>query len=541
MQKTGMKDMCLYIGSIISELEDNTEIVFEKDVYEIRDTYAFEKYCYITNNDPSMKKIFFPLIGKKNITIDGNGSEFIFSGRIIPFYMEKSENIRICNLSVDYKRPFFSQGTILDSSMKELTVQIDRNEYPYRIENNRIIFYGEDYEESYIHGFLEYDSVKKGPATGATDTFPHERHCDVTAEDVGDGIVVFRTDFAEIAQKGNIMTIKHEPRYIPGVVLDHCINVELENIHIYQAGTMALICQFSENIHLNGFCVITRKGSHRVVSCNADATHFVGCRGRLEVEHCIFESQLDDALNVHGNYLLVHDVLAPNHIIVEIGHFQQNGIWGLQKGSVIDIMQRNIMKPEIRTKVKSMKVINSCYADLIFEDEFAFDPGQEYCVDDCDSYPELYFHDNQVIHNRARGILLTSRAAMKIENNYFQTEGATIKISSDMNFWFESGAVREVVIRGNHLETTCNDNWGHGVIEIDPEMEKLEKDYYFHKTIIITENEVVMGKWPFIYGRSVDNLVITDNIFHKITEETADFLQTEQIRNIDKGGNQYYE
>ena len=58
----------------------------------------------------------------------------------------------------------------------------------------------------------------------------------------------------------------------------------------------------------------TEKGydPKRVVSCSADATHFVCCMGKLEIKNCVFENMLDDGTNIHGMYSKITERLGKN-------------------------------------------------------------------------------------------------------------------------------------------------------------------------------------------------------------------------------------
>jgi len=91
----------------------NPVLVFPKGVYHFWPDKAFEKHYFISNNDHGLKRIAFPVIGMENLTIYGGGSEFMFHGRMTPFVIDNSRNITIKNLSIDYGRPFFSQGEIV--------------------------------------------------------------------------------------------------------------------------------------------------------------------------------------------------------------------------------------------------------------------------------------------------------------------------------------------------------------------------------------------------------------------------------------------
>ena len=86
-------DVALYINMLLAQIEDNTCIVFKPDTYTFKREFTQQRFCYITNNDYGLKNIAFCFSNKKNITLDGSGSLFLFVGRIMPVYIEKCKNI----------------------------------------------------------------------------------------------------------------------------------------------------------------------------------------------------------------------------------------------------------------------------------------------------------------------------------------------------------------------------------------------------------------------------------------------------------------
>ena len=58
-----------------------------------------------------------------------------------------------------------------------------------------------------------------------------------------------------------------------------------------------------------------------------------------------------------------------------------------------------------------------------------------------EEYPEVLIKGCHMAGNRARGLLLGSRARMIIEDNYFHIPGAAILFEGDGNFWFEQAGV----------------------------------------------------------------------------------------------------
>jgi hypothetical protein len=64
----------------------------------------------------------------------------------------------------------------------------------------------------------------------------------------------------------------------------------------------------------------------RIFSVCADASHFVNCRGLIQLIDCHFENQLDDPLNVHGLNTRIKEVIDEYTVLVERVHHEQHGV-----------------------------------------------------------------------------------------------------------------------------------------------------------------------------------------------------------------------
>ena len=69
---------------------------------------------------------------------------------------------------------------------------------------------------------------------------------------------------------------------------------------VHHAAGMGFLAERCENVTLKRFDVTPSPGTGRRSSAAADAAHFVNCGGKVALEGCRFENQLDDGLNVHG-------------------------------------------------------------------------------------------------------------------------------------------------------------------------------------------------------------------------------------------------
>ena len=77
-----------------------------------------------------------------------------------------------------------------------------------------------------------------------------------------------------------------------------------------------------------------------MITISADATHFVDRKGTVILEDCVFESMLDDAVNIHGTYMQMKRILSDREFAASFGHRQQKGNRFADKGDVIRIIEK---------------------------------------------------------------------------------------------------------------------------------------------------------------------------------------------------------
>ena len=95
-------------GEIVEALRtapDGSVIRFESGIYDFFADDAFSGYFCPSCNKSSDKKVIFPVLRKKNITLDGGGAEFVFHDRVFPFIVQDSVGVTLENFSVDFSFP----------------------------------------------------------------------------------------------------------------------------------------------------------------------------------------------------------------------------------------------------------------------------------------------------------------------------------------------------------------------------------------------------------------------------------------------------
>lgn len=472
-------------------------ISFEKGEYQFYPEHASEKFCFISNHNDVLARIAFLIENKKNITIDGNGSTFIFHGRMIPFLLNNSENIHIKNLRIDFSDSFHSEGVVVarDLNKKTFDLKID-SVYPYELRNNQLIFLKPYYEHDFGQSIL-YDPSTKGIAfqtekysplstiTSTTQRFMSDKFSYKYKTDMKDdyirnrgkqkglifeqlqpGLIRVHNHKKLIPQLGMIVVGKGEQgenRFAPAFKVNDTKNVFLDNITVNHAGGMGFLFENSENIDLHK-CVI-EPSQNRIVSTTADASHFVGCRGKISLRSCRFQNQLDDAMNVHGVYQEVTDKIDAYTLGVRVGHFQQLGFRLAYPNDTIGLVRlSNSFKEYDKLTVKSTNQINGRYQTITFNEKIpdAIKVGD--LLENLSAYPEVLVDSCNFSRNRARGLLISTPKKTVISNNYFGTEMEAILMPVESSSWYEAGNACNVTIKNNTFQDCTIGGMDRGVI-----------------------------------------------------------------------------
>ncbi|MBO9638761.1 MAG: right-handed parallel beta-helix repeat-containing protein, partial [Siphonobacter aquaeclarae] len=112
-----------------------------------------------------------------------------------------------------------------------------------------------------------------------------------------------------------------------------------------------------------------------------------------------------------------------------------------------------------------------------------------------------------------RGLLLTTPRKAVIENNVFDRTGmSAILIEADAEGWYESGPVKDVLIRNNRF-LNCGYQGGpeHAVIAIHPSNRVIDSRRPVHTNIRIENNTFEVFDTPVVYAKSTGGLTFTGN------------------------------
>lgn len=521
------KDVTKAVDAAIKHIKQERDgksavLRFDKGDYDFFFDCALVRELYISNHDQDNPKNVAVLIEDiENFVLDGGGSTFYMNGRMLPVVMLDCEDCTIKNLNIDTRHPQITQVEVLENDTEKGVITYRVAPYvKYRIVDGRLVVYGENWEATPAWG-IAFDG-----ATG---------HLVYQTSDIGVGT----QDVEEVAPRvirapwrdhrlvpGTVVAMRTYARPTPGIFLYGNEDTRLENITVHYAEGMGLLAQVCEDITLKGFNVAIREGSGRYFTTQADATHFSGCKGRIVSTGGLYEGMMDDAINVHGTYLRIVQRLDDYTVIGRYMHGQSYGFfWGDEddkvqfvKSSVMELAGSNVIEdiePHDRKEIAGCKEFR-----IRFKKPLPADIANgDYGVENLEWTPAVKFAGNTVRNNRARGALFSTPEKVVVEGNFFDhTSGTAILLCGDCNGWFETGACRNVIIRGNRFVNSLTNmfQFTNAIISIYPEIPHLaSQTKYFHggkgKGVVIEGNLFDTFDSPIVYAKSLDGLLFRGN------------------------------
>ena len=147
----------------------HARLVFPEGRYDFYASNAIKRDYYESNTTDNNPKCLGILIENSDgLTLDGGGSDFVFHGRMQPITIERSRNVTIQNVKIDWDIPLTAQSKVVAVSDDYIDLRINTNEYPYVIDKKgKLIFKGEDWTSGWW-GTMEFeiDSRRIPPGGG---------------------------------------------------------------------------------------------------------------------------------------------------------------------------------------------------------------------------------------------------------------------------------------------------------------------------------------------------------------------------------------
>ena len=516
-------DMTPIINKILEEAEtSDIKLVFEKGIYRFMPDYAVGKYLEITNHGNGYKRIIFNFNKFRSVTIEGNGAEFIFHGQAMPFLFEGCNSVKVSNLIIDWDIPFTFLGEVTAVNEEEgwRDIKPFKKGFSWRLRNGKLEFPNIDgFSYSIPGSTLAFDAREKRPVHGAWDIDSDPRW----VEELPNGDLRFHELLRYYPPVGSLLSSKGDrehDRYAPAFDFKTSSNIELNGIVIHHALGMGFLFERSVNIRLIDSGVYLREGTNRVISSTADATHFCNCKGSILIENCRFENMLDDGTNVHGTYVVVDEVIDSKTLRAKLMHFEQRGFEFVDLGDEVWFISQPSPERTETAVVSKVKVINEEFSEISFDSELPKGLKIGDILENKTWNPEFTMRGCTIRNHRARNVVLKTPLKTVIEDNFFSSMMSSIFFRGETFFWYESGAVNDVLIKNNTFDYCAYSGSEHSILNITPRLGKsYDQLIIYDRNIHFVNNTIRTFGNRIVSADRVEGLIIKNNKIIKTYEK----------------------
>ena len=535
---TGMKDSAWAVERALAAAKVECEKIehsgrkihlkFPKGLYRFWADYAPERELYVSNTVGSdqrykNKKIGILIEDMDHVVVDGGGSLFIYHGDIAAFAVIRSREVLVTNFAFDYESPVVVDVTIEDKVDDQSIIAYVPECYQYEINNGKSITWKGEMSpttgQPYWSGGnqLEY-SQKLDTITGKSSRDDNRLFENVDAiEDMGNNRLKFTYSTSKaLPPVGMCYQMRNITRTTPGALIWESSNVTLAHMKAHFLHGFGIVGQLSDTIAIDHVDFVCREGTGRTTAGFADFIQMSSIKGKVKVENCRFANPHDDPINIHGTYMAVSHVSDNQKVFtVKYMHHETAGFPQFYLGDKVEFVRKGTMIPVEKGRGRVVGVINPTPDDLetitITLDRAIphVTGGYEFAVENITYTPKVEIRNNHFSQTPTRGILVTTRQPVMIEDNYFDAIGmASIYISCDAQEWYESGPTRDVTIRNNVFNRSQDD-----AILIAPTNPINDPKHRIHGHIKIENNLFNLEGDTAIRAKSVKELSIIGNTF----------------------------
>ncbi|BBI31508.1 right-handed parallel beta-helix repeat-containing protein [Cohnella abietis] len=476
------------------------------------------------NENTDQKNVLIHVDGVERIVLDFHGSSLIFHGLIQPFSFKGCKEVVLRNVFIDWAIPLFAQGEIVSVNSSGMDIQFE-SEYPVQ-------------SGVPIAAMLSYAPESPHPLLGKIDWFHVVESTELIAPQKLRVILKEQARSRMVEKDGRAapvvgmhLLVRHLMNYKAAFLFYQCDRVVMDRVTIYAVPGMGVIGHGCGDVTMHRLRIARKPGSNRVMSVNADATHFIGCFGTIEFDDCLFEGMGDDATNVHGFYYSIRGISKDRELICRINTDIQSEYPEIPAvGDVIEFTRRTTLKPYKTLTVSGVEVFPSGEIVLSFNKDLPEGLEVWDLLANVSRMASLRFRNSIVRNNRARAILVQTRDVIISDNTFDHCTGTAIHVNCAEG-WKESVCTDNVTVTRNQF-LSCGLGAGAykqaSALVLMTESESSEGGV--HRNFTFTDN--------FIYGNGVTGIdlsslsggLVRGNRFKAVSEAVRIHSETcEQI------------
>ncbi|MEY9853223.1 hypothetical protein ABH923_002901 [Leifsonia sp. EB41] len=473
---TGRGDATRAIRQALEAARDEggaVRVAFAPGRYAIHAPNAERRELYISNTvgadpDHREKAIGILVEGFDDIEVDGRGAVLEFHGRQTTVGVIDTDVAELHDFTIDMIAPTVVELTVRDGgttgerSFRILEVPPDLG---WSIHGTEIVWHGEEGVGDFSwsgRGAMEYSQVHD-PVRDRTWRAPCTLFDDVVSlTSQGRGILVEYSSPTPPGDVGLVYQLRNITRDHPGLLALDSGSVSIRDVCVGYLHGFGLVAQNGRDLVLERVRFQTIPGSGRKSAGFADFVQCSAMRGEIRVADCLFDGAHDDAINIHGTYLRIVGV-SGRQALLEYAHPQTAGFPQFARGEHADVIVAatgeviaraltvvEVSCPSGRDHERDLLTMSVAFEDL--PDVVVKARAGTLAIENITRAPAVHICGNTFKNLPTRGVLVSTRKPIVIENNVFDSLGmAGILISSDASSWWESGPVTDCRISDNEF------------------------------------------------------------------------------------------
>jgi len=513
-------------------------IAFSQGTYQLYPEHAEIRELYVSNTVGADQRYRDKTIGllvedMHDVTIDGRGAKLVYHGLQTAFAAIRSTDVTFTDFSIDYAAPKVVDVTVAATGITDghawcvLSVPAGS---PYRVDGGHITWLGETSPvtgQPYWSGVdaLEYTQIHDPTAqqTWRADDPLFNKVAAVT--DLGQNqIRIDYTTATPPSSAGLVYQMRLIEREEPGAFIWESKNVTMRSMNVHYLQQFGVLGQLSENITIDKVNFAPDPTSGRSTSASADHVNLSGVKGEVTITGSVFDGPHDDPINIHGIYLEVVGKPGPATLTLAYEHPQTAGYPQFYPGDEVEFVDKRTMAalpggPAVVAEVDGPSGMDHTKPLTTMTVTFSRPVPAEIeiggtVVENITYTPTVVISGNTFRNVPTRGILVTTRRPVLIADNLFDGMSmASIYISSDASYWYESGPVTDVTIRGNSFIRPSDP-----VIFVEPTNHVVDPAHPVHRNISVQDNTFDITDVTVVDAKSVAGFTFVDNTVRRLDE-----------------------
>lgn len=460
-------------------------------------------------NPDATKHIGLYFKGISNLTVDAKGAKFITHGEMTPWVIDSCCNVTLQGFSLDAADPSVPEMTVVSRSDSSFVATTSKSSN-YRIStDNHLYWTGINWE--FTNGIAQVYNPETFTTLRCESPLVESKR--VVELEPGKLEFIYTSNPPTEAQVGVTYQMRHSYRTEVAGFINRSADIKLQNLTLNFLGNFGIVAQYSENISYENITCAPDSIGDRTCAGFADFMQISGCKGDVLISNCYFSGAQDDPINVHGTHLRVINQPLPNQLVVRFMHHQTYGFESFFPGDTCSLVNDATLLPVgAPLIVRNARLINDYDMELTFDNVVKLPTSGKYVLENLTWTPSVKICDNTFKLTPTRGILITTcRPVQILRNKFYNIPMASILVADDARSWYESGAVKNLLIKENQFI-----NCSSPQIWISPENSEIDPKHKVHSGIVIENNRFITtstqnASAAVIQARSVDGLTIRNN------------------------------